>query len=113
MTASPPSAAAVRVAVLGCGNVGASLVETLLARRDEIAARTGVALELVGIAVQDLDRRRSPAIPTDLLTDDAKELVHRDGVVRWFYRDESIRLRPHPREALAAIRKSVSIPLTK
>ena len=46
------------------------------------------------------------AIPTQYL-------VHRDGVVCWFYRDESIRLRPHPREALAAIRESVSIPLTK
>ena len=43
----------------------------------------------------------------------AQYLVHRDGVVCWFYRDESIRLRLHPREALAAIRESVSSPLTK
>ena len=46
------------------------------------------------------------AIPTQYL-------VHRDGVVRWVYRGDSIRLRPHPREALAAIRESVSMPLTK
>ncbi len=55
--------------------------------------------------------RRSPtgkdvAIPTQYLVD-------RDGVVRWVYRDDSIRLRPHPREALAAIRESVSTPPTK
>ena len=46
------------------------------------------------------------AIPTQYL-------VGRDGVVRWVYRDESIRLRPHPRAALAAIRESVRVPLTK
>ena len=46
------------------------------------------------------------AIPTQYL-------VHRDGVVCWSYRDDSIRLRPHPREALAAIRELVSIPFTK
>jgi homoserine dehydrogenase len=52
----------------------------LLERGDEIAARTGVALELVGVAVKDLDRPRPPTIPAELLTDDAKGLVHRDGV---------------------------------
>ena len=46
------------------------------------------------------------AIPTQYLVD-------RDGVARWVYRDESIRLRPHPREALSAIRESVGVPLTK
>jgi homoserine dehydrogenase len=74
------SSAAVRVAVLGCGNVGAPLVEMVRTRRDEIATRTGVVLEIAGVAVNDLTRRRDPAIPTALLTDDAKELVHRDDI---------------------------------
>jgi peroxiredoxin len=39
------------------------------------------------------------AIPTQYL-------VRRDGVVGWFHRDDSIRSRPHPREALAAIQES-------
>ncbi len=69
-----------RVAVLGCGNVGAPLVETLLTRNDEIAARAGVAFELVGVAVDDLRRPRPTGVPVALLTDDAKGLVQRDDV---------------------------------
>jgi homoserine dehydrogenase len=80
VTAVPPPQAVVRVAVLGCGNVGAPLVEMVLRRRDEIASRTGVTLEIAGVAVNDLTRPRDPAIPRALLTDDAKELVHRGGI---------------------------------
>jgi homoserine dehydrogenase len=75
---SPPTP--VRVAVLGCGNVGAPLVEALLTRRDEIAVRAGVVLELVGVAVDDLTRSRPAGVPAALLTDDAKGLVQRDDV---------------------------------
>ena len=41
---------------------------------------------------------KDTAIPTQYLLD-------REGVVRWVYRAESWRVRPHPREALDAIRK--------
>ena len=41
---------------MGCGNVGSALAELLLSRQDDIAARTGIRLELVGIAVSDADR---------------------------------------------------------
>jgi homoserine dehydrogenase len=64
----------VRVAVLGCGNVGGALVSILLGDADAIAARSGVHLELVGVAVGDPSRRR-PGVPVRLLTGDAKELV--------------------------------------
>jgi homoserine dehydrogenase len=66
--------APVRVAVLGCGNVGGALVALLLADADGIAARSGVRLELVGVAVGDPSRPR-PGIPTALITGDAKGLV--------------------------------------
>ena len=36
---------------MGCGNVGSALAELLVARQDDIAVRTGIRLELVGIAV--------------------------------------------------------------
>src|SRR5271165_1805525 len=71
---------AVRVAVLGCGNVGGALVELLVTRADEIAARAGVRLELAGVAVSDLGRTRSTPVPPGLLTDDAKGLVGRDDI---------------------------------
>src|SRR6202790_3164846 len=64
----------VRVAVLGCGNVGSALVASLLADGDGIAARSGVRLELVGVAVGDPSRPR-PGVPTALITGDAKGVV--------------------------------------
>src|ERR1700686_3408486 len=73
----------VRVAVLGCGNVGGALVALLLADADAIAARSGVRLELVGVAVGDPARPR-PGVPAPLITGDAKGLVRdprADGVV--------------------------------
>src|SRR5579863_10294459 len=66
--------AAVRVAVLGCGNVGGALVSLLLSDGDAIAARSGVRLELVGVAVGDPSRAR-PGVPSELITGDAKALV--------------------------------------
>jgi homoserine dehydrogenase len=67
--------AAVRVAVLGCGNVGGALVALLLADADAIAARSGVRLELAGVAVGDPSRPR-PGVPASLITGDAKGLVN-------------------------------------
>ena len=56
----------VRVGVLGCGNVGAPLVELIAAQRATIAARTGLELEVARIAVRDLSqaaaRSRCPPI---------------------------------------------------
>lgn len=74
----------VRIAVLGCGNVGTALVELLCdpAAADELALRAGARLEVVGIAVTDLTRVRSTAswFPSDVLTDDPAALVRRDDV---------------------------------
>src|SRR5579863_10750150 len=73
----------VRVAVLGCGNVGGALVEMLAdpARAKEIALRAGVPLELVGIATRDgTVSQDQVGIPTDLLTADAAGLVSRGDV---------------------------------
>ncbi|MGO9457549.1 MAG: homoserine dehydrogenase [Acidimicrobiales bacterium] len=70
----------VGVAILGCGNVGGALAERLLTGADEIARRTGLDLELVGVAVLDLEKPRAADVPASLLTDDAKELIERDGV---------------------------------
>ena len=70
----------VRVALLGCGNVGSALAELLLTRQDDIAARTGIRLELVGIAVSSADRSRPATIPGELFGTDAAALVVRQDV---------------------------------
>lgn len=71
---------AVRVGLLGCGNVGAAVAELLTARADEIATRTGIRFDLTGVAVVDPDRPRPPSVDRSLLTHDAKGLVERGDV---------------------------------
>ena len=65
---------------MGCGNVGSALAELLVARQDDIAARTGIRLELVGIAVADVDRARPSTIPVELFGNDGAALAVRSDV---------------------------------
>jgi homoserine dehydrogenase len=68
---------AVRVALLGCGTVGSEVVRLLREQADELAARVGAPLELVGVAVRR--PHRHPELG-DLVTTDASALVVRDDV---------------------------------
>ena len=61
----------VRIGLLGCGNVGAALVELIDQRRDAIAARTGVRLEVTSVAVRSLAKERPVELPDGVLTLDA------------------------------------------
>ncbi|WP_426571714.1 homoserine dehydrogenase [Aquihabitans sp. McL0605] len=65
----------VRVGVLGCGNVGAALVQLVADRGDEIAARTGTKLEIARVAVRSLTRKRPVDLDESILTRDANEVV--------------------------------------
>ena len=65
----------VKVGVLGCGNVGAALVQLISDRGDEIEARTGVRLEVTRVAVRSLSRKRPIDLSDDVLTRDAAEVV--------------------------------------
>ena len=64
-----------RVALLGAGSVGSQVARLLLEQGDELAARVGARLRLVGIAVRDLDAQRDVELPRELLTTDAEQLV--------------------------------------
>ena len=68
------------VAVLGCGVVGSQVVRLLLEHSGDFAARVGVPVELVGVAVRRLDAPRDVEVPTELLTTDAAGLVARPEV---------------------------------
>jgi homoserine dehydrogenase len=74
MSAEVPASVPVRVGVLGAGNVGAALVNLLLADAEAIEARSGIRLEVAGVAVAN-PRRTRPGIPENLVTGDAKGLV--------------------------------------
>jgi homoserine dehydrogenase len=70
----------VRVALLGCGNVGGALAELLVTRQDDIAARTGIHFQLVGVAVADANRPRPATIPAALFVTDGAALAVRPDV---------------------------------
>ena len=61
--------------LLGCGSVGSQVVRLLHEQADDLAARVGAPVELVGVAVRRLDARRDVEVPTELLTTDAEGLV--------------------------------------
>jgi homoserine dehydrogenase len=64
-----------RVALLGAGSVGAQVAALLLEHGPELANRAGAGLELVGVAVRDLEATRTAEIPKELLTTDAESLI--------------------------------------
>ncbi|MCQ6271712.1 homoserine dehydrogenase [Pseudarthrobacter sp. R1] len=64
-----------KVALLGCGNVGAQVARILIEDADTLAARTGAKLELSGIAVRNVHTKRDVDLPQELFTTDADTLV--------------------------------------
>src|SRR5918997_1496289 len=70
---------AIKVALLGCGSVGSEVVRLLGEQADDLKARIGAPVELVGIAVRRANRDRG-GIPRELFTTDAMSLVKRDDV---------------------------------
>jgi homoserine dehydrogenase len=71
----PMTAAPLRVALLGAGTVGAEVARAFAERPDRLAPDGGRRLELVGIAVRDVDAARDRGLPADLLTDAPAHLV--------------------------------------
>jgi homoserine dehydrogenase len=71
-------AAAVRIALLGCGTVGTQVVRLLGEQAADLAARVGEPLDLAGVAVRR--PARHPDVPGGLLTTDATALVERADV---------------------------------
>lgn len=64
-----------KVALLGCGNVGAQVARILIEDADTLAARAGGKLQLSGIAVRNVHAKRDVDLPQDLFTTDADTLV--------------------------------------
>jgi homoserine dehydrogenase len=68
---------ALRIGLLGCGTVGSEVVRLLHANADDLAARVGAPLELVGIAVRRPARVRDLPVDPALFTSDAAALAGR------------------------------------
>ena len=83
-TPQPPALTtlpSLRVAVLGAGTVGGEVLRLISQQGGELAHRIGGRLDVVGVAVRDLDRDRGEHVPAALLTEDAAALVREADLV--------------------------------
>jgi homoserine dehydrogenase len=65
----------IRVGMLGCGTVGASVIRMLAEHGDDIALRAGCRLQVTRVAVRDLDRERDVPLPREAFTTDGVSIV--------------------------------------
>jgi len=70
----------VRVGLLGCGNVGGSLVQLVEEHGDAIAERTGLRLEVARVAVRNTAKERAVELAPGVLTHDAADVVADPGI---------------------------------
>lgn len=76
MAQAPQSSSVVRIGLLGCGNVGAALVQLIERQADVIEARTGIRLQISRVAVRNISRDREVQLPEGVLTRDAHDVVN-------------------------------------
>ncbi len=70
----------IRCAILGCGNVGSALVSQLVASHDDIVKRTGVDIEIAGIAVRNVAKHENADVDKAFFTNDPFALVNDSSV---------------------------------
>jgi len=70
-----------KVALLGCGVVGTEVARLLTRHAEELSRRVGAPLQLSGIAVRRIARRRDLDVPAELFTTDATALVKDADIV--------------------------------
>jgi homoserine dehydrogenase len=78
---APHDGGPLRIALLGCGVVGTEVVRLLVTQADDLAARVGAPLELMGILVLDVTVDFDPVVDRALLTTDGAALVGRADIV--------------------------------
>ena len=72
----------IRVALLGAGTVGSATARLIVEQQDELAARIGRPLQLVGVATLNPDSaKRYPWIDPAIITTDTVELCKRADIV--------------------------------
>lgn len=76
MAHAPQPNSVVRIGVLGCGNVGAALVQLIERQAAVITERTGVTLEVASVAVRNVSRDRDVSLADGVLTRDAFAVVN-------------------------------------
>ncbi|MDP4668808.1 MAG: homoserine dehydrogenase [Candidatus Nanopelagicales bacterium] len=67
----------IRIALIGAGTVGSKVASLMLEQADDLEARSGAPLVLVGVGVKDGKKSR-PHIPAELITTDIPGLLAKD-----------------------------------
>ena len=70
-----------RIALLGAGSVGSQVARLLIENKEELGLRVGAELQLIGIAVRNLDSKRNANLPKELFTTDAEALINSADIV--------------------------------
>ena len=65
-----------RLGLLGCGNVGSSLVKLIFENQSSIKEKSGESIELAAIVIRDPKAFRPSWIPKELLTTDAMSVIN-------------------------------------
>jgi len=67
----------IRIALIGAGTVGSKVASLMLEQSEDLEARSGAPLVLVGVGVKDASKSR-PGIPKELITADVPGLLAKD-----------------------------------
>ena len=67
----------IRIALIGAGTVGSKVASLMLEQAEDLEARSGAPLVLVGVGVKDASKAR-PGIPKELITADVPDLLAKD-----------------------------------
>ena len=67
----------IRIALIGAGTVGSKVASLMLEQAEDLEARSGAPLVLVGVGVEDASKAR-PGIPKELITADVPGLLAKD-----------------------------------
>ena len=67
----------IRIALIGAGTVGSKVASLMLEQSEDLEARSGAPLVLVGVGVKDTNKQR-PGIPKELITSDVSSLLAKD-----------------------------------
>jgi len=69
------AASSLNVGLIGLGTVGSQVAERMLTWQSQLARRAGIELCLRRVLVRDVKKPRAVAVPAELLTADAEELL--------------------------------------
>lgn len=70
----------VNIGLLGCGTVGAGVVELMRRRADKITEMTGLRPAITRVLVRDLGKPRAVLLASEQLTNDPQEIIGDDAI---------------------------------